>query len=70
MAPGREYVPPYLTALVYVKLGDTRTTIAWLQKAVEQKDPMLGNIKVDPMLDPIRSNPVYVRLVREADLSD
>jgi hypothetical protein len=37
--------------------------------ANEQNDPSMGYLKVDPMLDPIRSDPRYLDLLKKADLS-
>jgi TolB-like protein/DNA-binding winged helix-turn-helix (wHTH) protein/Tfp pilus assembly protein PilF len=64
------YVPPYWVGLVYLYLGEKNTAFGWLQKANQQKDPSIGNLKVDPMLDPIRSDPRYLDLLKKADLSN
>ena len=64
------YVSPYRTALVYVNLGETDAAFRWLQRAYREKDPLLGDIKVDPMLDYLRSDHRYFELVKEADLND
>jgi Tfp pilus assembly protein PilF len=64
------YVPPYWVAVAYLYLGEKDNSFRWLQKAYQQNDPTLGWMKVDPMLDPIRSDPRYLDLLRKADLSD
>jgi TolB-like protein/Tfp pilus assembly protein PilF len=58
------YVAPSLTAMAYVLLGDRDAAITWLEKAYEQSDPSVA-IKVDPMLDPIRSDPRFSNLVKK-----
>jgi hypothetical protein len=68
-ANAKGYVPPILTAHVYVLLGDKDGAFWWLQKAYEQPDPTMY-IKVDPMLDPVRSDQRYSELLRKAGLSD
>jgi TolB-like protein/DNA-binding winged helix-turn-helix (wHTH) protein/Tfp pilus assembly protein PilF len=64
------YVPPYWIAIAYLHLGEKDNAFEWLQQAYRQNDPMLGSMKVDPMLDPIRSDPRYIDLLGKADLSD
>jgi TolB-like protein/DNA-binding winged helix-turn-helix (wHTH) protein len=64
------YIPPYWVAVVYLYLDEKDNTFRWLQRAYRQNDPTLGWMKVDPMLDPIRSDPRYLDLLRKADLND
>lgn len=66
---GLGYVPPYLVALAYVNLGEKEAAFRWLQRAYQENDPMLGGMKVDPMLDSIRSDQRYAELLRKAELS-
>lgn len=68
IAPHQGYVSPYWIATAYLWLGDPETTFQWLERAYEQKDPMLGGLMTDPMLDPIRSDPRYTEMLRKADL--
>ena len=63
------YVGPYRVALVYVNLGEKDAAFRWLQKACEENDPMRGGMKVDPMLDPIRSDRRYAELLGKAGIS-
>jgi TolB-like protein/Flp pilus assembly protein TadD len=65
---GNGYVPPSLTAMAYVLLGDKEAAIRWLEKAYEQSDPSVA-IK-DPILDPIRSDPRFGNLVRKMGYAD
>jgi len=64
------YVSPYWTAAVYVQLGEKEEAFRWLEKSYEQKDPNLGWIKIDPMLDALRPDSRYAEFVRKADLND
>jgi hypothetical protein len=53
-----------------VNLGEKETAFRWLQKACEENDPLRGGMKVDPMLDPIRSDRRYAELLRNAGMND
>ena len=64
------YVPPYWVGIGHLYMGEKDTAFRWLQRANEQNDPSMGNLKVDPMLDPIRSDPRYLDLLKKADLSN
>jgi TolB-like protein/DNA-binding winged helix-turn-helix (wHTH) protein/Tfp pilus assembly protein PilF len=58
------YISPFDIAVVYAGLGDHEQAFAWLEKAYdEQARPMLG-LKVNPRLDPLRSDPRFIALVR------
>jgi len=70
-ATAREgYVPPYWVAVGYLYLSEKNTAFRWLERANQQNHPSMGNLKVDPMLDSIRSDPRYFDLLRKADLSE
>jgi len=60
----REYVPPYLIALVWIGLGDYDQAFAWLEKGCEERDLGLVWIKVEPMADALRSDPRFEKLLR------
>ncbi len=38
--------------------------MTWLERAYEERDPMLLNAKHDPRLDPLRSDPRFQDLLR------
>jgi TolB-like protein/Tfp pilus assembly protein PilF len=60
------YVSPYTFAVVYGVLGEREQALSMLQKSVDER--ALGNsfIKVDPVLDPLRSDPRFAELLRRA----
>jgi len=64
------YVPPYWIAIAHLYLGEKDTAFELLRRANQQNDPTLGWLKVDPMLDSIRSDPRYIDLLGKADLGD
>ncbi len=58
------YVSPYVMATVYGQLGDKDRAFEWLKKAHEERDYYLSWIKVDPEVDPLRSDPRFQELLR------
>jgi len=58
------YASPFDVALVYVGLGDHDQAFAWLQKAYDERDRDILSLKVNPVLDPLRSDPRFADLMR------
>ncbi|HZJ42282.1 MAG TPA: winged helix-turn-helix domain-containing protein [Pyrinomonadaceae bacterium] len=54
--PKERYVSPYTVAAIYAGLGDNESAFKWLEKAVEERDIWLMNLKVDPVFAKLRSN--------------
>jgi tetratricopeptide (TPR) repeat protein len=55
---------PYRIAAVYLALGDKDRAIEWLKKDYEVRDNWMTWLKVDPVMDPLRSDPRFVKLMR------
>jgi hypothetical protein len=55
---------PYLIALIYMGLREKDKAFEWLEKAYEDRDTHMANVKVDPWLDPLRSDPRFQNLLR------
>jgi serine/threonine-protein kinase len=64
----REYVPAYSRAFIYVGLGDKEQALTWLERGYENRDWGLRELKVDPALDPLRSEPRFKALLRRVNL--
>ncbi len=62
------YVQPYLFALVYVGLGDHDQALDWLEKAYEARSDEMPMIKVDPAMDPLRSDPRFQSILHRMNL--
>ena len=62
------YVSPYHTALIYIGLGEKEEAFAWLGKAANDHYWMMAFLKVDPRLDPLRSDPRFRDLLRRVGL--
>ena len=52
----QRYISPYTVAAIYAGLGDQEKSFKWLEKAVEERDIWLMNLKVDPVFTRLRSN--------------
>lgn len=58
----RRYVNPYQIALICVGLGQNDQTFEWLNEAYRERSDMLVYLKVDPRLNPIRSDSRFSEL--------
>jgi tetratricopeptide (TPR) repeat protein len=50
-------------ALIYAALGENDLAFEWLEKSCERREESLCSIKVDPKLDPIRSDPRFDAII-------
>ncbi len=64
----RRYVSWYDIAAIYAGLEEKDQAFACLQKAYEQHDAKLVNLKVAPFFDPLRSDPRFQDLLRRIGL--
>jgi tetratricopeptide (TPR) repeat protein len=64
----RSYISPYLFAIVNAGLGDKDQTFAWLDKAVQDRSFFLIWLKVEPLFDPLRSDPRFQDLLLRVGL--
>src|ERR1700686_533796 len=62
------YISPYLIAVVYVGLGVKEQAFAWLEKAYQDRSAALLWLKVEPLFDPLRSDPRFQDLLRRIGL--
>jgi tetratricopeptide (TPR) repeat protein len=63
------YVSPYDLAVLYTGLGDKAKAIEQLNKAYEERAGWIINLKVEPLFDPLRSDPRFQDLVQRLRLS-
>jgi tetratricopeptide (TPR) repeat protein len=59
----KRFVPSWGFAMVYVGLGDKDHAFEWLDKAYDERPGDIMNIKVDPRMNPIRSDARYQELL-------
>ena len=60
----RQEVPLVDFALVHVALGDAQQAIVALERAYEERMGIMVYLKVEPMWDPLRSDPRFQDLLR------
>jgi serine/threonine-protein kinase len=58
------YVCPYEIGLIHLGLGNKDEALRWLEKGYEVRSQCIPGLKVDPRVDPIRSDPRYTDLVK------
>jgi TolB-like protein len=63
------YVSPYLMALIYTGLDEKDQAFAWLEKAFEERSNNLIFLKVEPIFDPLRSDPRFTDILRRMNLA-
>jgi eukaryotic-like serine/threonine-protein kinase len=66
---GKRYVDPGAIGGDYASLGNKEEAFRWLERAASEGAASVQSIKVDPPLDPIRSDPRYNALLQRVNLS-
>lgn len=64
----RRYVTPAAVAYVYVGLGDKDQSFVWLEKAYQERSNYIAYLKVNPIVDSLRSDPRFADLLRRVGL--
>jgi TolB-like protein/Flp pilus assembly protein TadD len=62
----KSYASPYGIAAVYCGLGEKTLALAWLEKAYQQRDPMMSMVMIEPAFDPLQSDARFKDLIRRA----
>jgi DNA-binding winged helix-turn-helix (wHTH) protein/tetratricopeptide (TPR) repeat protein len=65
-----DYVPAFSIALLCIGLGEHAQAMNWLEQAYEDRSTYMVYAKVDPLLDPIRSDERFVALMKRMDLQE
>jgi hypothetical protein len=66
----REYVSQYVLSKLHLALSDREQALRLLENAFEARDPRMIYIKVDPELDPLRSEPRFQELIRRMNFPE
>jgi TolB-like protein/Flp pilus assembly protein TadD len=66
----KRFVPSWAFALINVGLGDKDRAFEWLDKAYDERPSDIMGIKVDPRMQPLRSDPRYRELLLRMGLPE
>lgn len=66
----KEYASPYYIAKIYFALDEDNQGFNWLNKAYQEKDNLLLEIKVDPGFDSVRSDPRFKTILKKVGLEE
>ena len=64
----RRYVPAIYFAAMYVGLGEKDAAFTWFDKAFLERNDRLAYLAVDPLSDPVRSDPRFTKLLARIGL--
>jgi tetratricopeptide (TPR) repeat protein len=56
-------------ASIYAALGNKEQAFAWLEKALDDRDNAVVDLKADPRFDALRSDPRFTALLRQVRLA-
>jgi tetratricopeptide (TPR) repeat protein len=62
------YVPAWQIGTLYTRAGLKDQALDWLEKAFQARDPNTPYLAVDPIFDPMRSDPRFQRLLAQLNL--
>jgi eukaryotic-like serine/threonine-protein kinase len=63
-----ELIPPFAIAAAYAGLGDATRGIEWLNRGIDQRDIYIPENFFEPLLDPLRSDPRFERVMTRMGL--
>ena len=64
----RRYVSPINFVFIYVGLGEKDEAFQWLETCYQERDPQMTRLKVNPLFDPLRSDPRFTEFMRRIGL--
>jgi TolB-like protein/tetratricopeptide (TPR) repeat protein len=67
-AAERAYIPSSCFAWIHLGLGELDEAFEWMNRAVDDRDPMMTPIKSYPFFDPIRADQRFAALLRKMNL--
>ena len=62
------YSSPWRIATGYVALGEKDAAFQWMEKAMEEHDPEMARLRVDPMMDALRDDPRFQQFLTRLNL--
>lgn len=64
----KTYVPPFYLAMIAANLGDKDAAFAWLEKAYQERSGWMPWLKLEPLLDSLRTDARFSDLLRKIGL--
>jgi len=64
----KKYVPALYSAGLYASLDETDRTFDWFEKACDERSNYLIYLNVDPLLDNLRADPRFAKILRRVGL--
>ncbi|MBP6001857.1 MAG: tetratricopeptide repeat protein [Pyrinomonadaceae bacterium] len=64
------YLPAFRIAEVYARLGDKDKAFEYLNKAYDQREPQIAELKIRLPLNPLRDDPRFKELVRKVGIPE
>ncbi len=65
----REYIDPVLIAYIYIALGDKEQAFVWLETGFQERAGDIPWCKIEPKMDPLRSDPRFADLMQRVGLN-
>jgi hypothetical protein len=66
----QKYVSPFILACAHFAIGDDEEGFLLLRKAVDEDDVWLAAVKILLELEPVRSDPRYIAILKKMNLED
>jgi TolB-like protein/Flp pilus assembly protein TadD/predicted Ser/Thr protein kinase len=64
----RKEIRAYPIARLYAGMGDAAAALDWLAKSLEEREPYMIRLRVDPIFDGLHSNPGFEALLKKMGL--
>jgi TolB-like protein len=65
---GQAYVSPTCFAFIHLGLNEIDDAFLWMERAIDERDPIMIPIKTYPFLDPLRTDARFAVLLRKMNL--
>lgn len=67
-AAAKRYIPPSYFAILWMGLGDNKQALTWLDRGYKDRSEHMLYLGLEPLVDPLRSDPHFVSLLKEVGL--
>jgi tetratricopeptide (TPR) repeat protein len=64
------YISPVTISEFYLHADQEEQACTWLEKAIEERNPLMVYLDVDPRLDPLRTHPCFKDLLRRMNFPE